>query len=356
MPDAVLVTSADGIIKYINRAGEELFGYERMEVIGQPLEMLVPARFRDAHRLERKKYLDAPRVRPMGLGLDLRGLTKGGQEFAVEISLSPMQVGTETYTVAVVRDVTDRKRLEQRAREAEKAEQEVRQRDEVLAVASHELRGPVGTVQLQVTVLQKAAAEAIRDLNAMRDRMQKIERNARHLARLVDELLDTTQVQDRGPPIKLEDMDLAELTRDAVERMRDEVEGSGARLTLNAAAPVRGRWDPVRMEQVVTNLVANASKFGRGKPIAVTVDADADRARISVADEGIGIEAADQERIFERFEQVSPSAARDSGLGLGLYVVRRIVQAHGGRVLVRSALGAGSTFTVELPLFTDRVP
>jgi PAS domain S-box-containing protein len=349
MPDAVLVMAEDGAIDFVNRAGEALFGYDRSELIGRPVELLIPSRFRGAHRAERAAYAAGPRVRPMGLGLDLHALAKDGHEFSVEISLAPVQLGSRTLTIAAVRDVTERKRLEERARQAEQAEREVRQRDEVLAVASHELRGPVGVVQLQVAALQRAAAETTQDFTSMRERMQKIERSAKNIGRLVEQLLDVRSVGDHPAPIHPEDLDLAALTRETVEAVRDEVERTGARLTFEAAGPVPGRWDPVQLAQVVTNLLVNAAKFGGAKPVAVSVDCDDLRARIHVSDEGPGIPSADQERIFEWSERSLPSAELARGTGLGLYIVRRIVQAHGGRVLVRSAVGAGSTFTVELP-------
>jgi PAS domain S-box-containing protein len=350
MPDAVLLVSPDGRITFVNRTGEALFGYDRTELVGQPVEVLIPAPLRDAHRTERSGYVAAPRVRPMGLGLELRALAKDGREIAVEISLAPFRVGAQTLTIAAVRDVAERKLLEEGARRAKEAEEEVRQRDEVLAIASHELRGPVGIVQLQVSRLERAAAETIRDLTAMRERMQKVERNARHLGRLVEDLLDVRQGHTQV--LRLEELDLSELTRDTVDRLREELERMGAHVTLHAPRPVPGRWDQLRIEQVITNIVVNAAKYGQGKPIAVSVEGDDALARVLVVDQGIGIATEDQARIFEKFERAPPTAELVRGLGLGLYIARQIVQSHGGRILLRSSTGSGSTFTVELPRAT----
>jgi PAS domain S-box-containing protein len=354
MPDAVVVASSDGKITFVNRAAEALFGYERNELIGRPVEVLIPSQFRGGHSLKRQAYSEAPHVRPMGLGLELRALTKDGHEIPVEISLAPLQKGTETQTIAAVRDVSQRKKLEEKAREAEKAAREVHQREEILAVASHELRGPVGVVMLQAGALKRAATETVDDLHTMQDRMQKIERNARHLARLVDDLLDLRQLRDPDMHLNLEELDLAELARDSADRARDMVEETGAPLTFTARSPVRGRWDPVRLDQVITNLLVNAAKFGQGKPITVAVEGDSENARVTVSDEGIGIDAADQERIFDIYAQARTPLESHQGIGLGLHIVREIVQAHGGRILLRSAMGSGSTFTVELPRMSAR--
>ena len=379
MPDAILVTGPDGSMRYVNRATEALFGYERTELLGKPVEILIPARFRPQHRLHRQDYAVTPRVRPMGMGLELRGLRKDGKEVSVEISLAPLQVGAEMFTVTAVRDVSERKQIEERARQLEKIREEIRQRDEVLAIASHELRAPVGIVQLQVGILRRAAADTVNeltamrermgstaadltamrermgttaaDLNTMRERMGRIERHTRQLSRLIEQLLDATHMQHGAMQLKLEDTDLAELTRETVGNLLDEIERTGSYVKVEASGPVSGRWDPLRIEQVIGNLLLNASKFGEGKPITVSVEGDPDQARVVVTDRGTGISPSDQARVFERFER-AVAAGSVVGLGLGLYIARKIVEAHGGQIQLQSTIGEGSTFTVELP----RVP
>jgi PAS domain S-box-containing protein len=365
MPDAVVVSDRDGRLQYVNRMTCELFGYEEASLVGRPVDVLLPMRYRLLHGAHRDAYAAAPRARPMGVGLDLLGLKKDGTEFPVDISLAPFSLGGDACVVVAIRDITERRRMEQRERQLKQAEEEVRHRDEMLAIASHELRAPVGSLQLQVGVLYRTAGAAVTELNTMRDRMGgaaaeltamrermgKVERHSRRLARLIQELLDVSNTSFGEMPLKLEDADLAELTREAVDGLRDDVERTGSAVKLEADAPVPGRWDPVRMEQIIANLVMNAAKFGEGKPITVRVDGDGLRARVTVTDQGVGIAAKDQERIFERFERAA--LAGTVGLGLGLYIARRLVEAHGGAIRLQSTVGVGSTFTVDVPRATS---
>jgi PAS domain S-box-containing protein len=362
LPDGIIVTGADEAIRYVNRAAERLFGFERAELLGKGLDVLVPSRFRAVHRLHTQEYFSAPQVRPMGIGLELVGLRKDGSEVPIEISLAPYQAGGERLSIACVRDVTERKAYEERERRLRKAEDEIKERDAILTIASHELRAPVGSLQLQVGMLQRVATSTANDvgtvrdamgktaseLDAMRQRMAKIERHARRLAQLIDQLLDASHIRVGKFPLRLESTDLADLTRETVGSLRDEVEGSGSTLTLETGQPVLGEWDPIRVEQVIANLLLNAAKFGRGNPIIVSVEGDPERGWVSIKDEGIGIGDEDRERIFLPFER-AVAVGGVMGLGLGLYIARQIVSAHGGTLTVESVPGVGSTFRVELP-------
>jgi PAS domain S-box-containing protein len=365
LPDAVIVCDRSGTIRYANRRTATQLGIDPQELIGRPLSVLLPERFRAPHAVDLDAYFAAPRVRPMGKGLDLTALRSDGRELPVDIALAPMQLGDEAYAIAVIRDISERRALEQRERELKAAESEIRHRDEVLAIASHELRTPVGSMRLQTTMLERVAKEAASELRAIHehtgvasgeltaigDRVQKLEGYTRRLGRLIDQLLDSAHVRYGDLPLRLEDADLAELTREAVASLREEVERSGSRVAVQAEAPVRGRWDPIRIEQVIANLVLNAAKFGEGKPIEIIVEADPRRARVTIHDHGGGIAPEDQQRIFDQFER-AVAAGGALGLGLGLYIARQIVDAHGGQISVRSAIGAGSTFTVDLPRAT----
>ena len=350
VPDAmVIVDQGDGRIVYLNQVAEDLFGYRRQELLGRPVEVLLPSRFREAHRGHREAYGAAPRTRPMGLGLDLYGLRKDGQEFRAEVSLSPLLGDGARYAITAIRDVGERRKVEERARLYRQAQQEVRRRDEFLSIASHELRTPVAALQLQLQMLHRVAERATEPLpRTLVEKVEALERQTRRVTVLVNELLDVSRMRLGRLELRLEAMDLAELARESVRQLEEELRRSGSRIAVSAEAPAPGRWDRLRLEQVLTNLLVNATKFGEGRPIAVTVQAADGLASLTVADQGIGIPPEHQERIFARFERAA-SAEHYGGLGLGLYIAREIVEAHGGRIRLASAPGLGSTFTVELP-------
>lgn len=252
----------------------------------------------------------------------------------------------------VTRDFTERRAAEETARRlvaetaARHAAQEaVAARDEFLAVAGHELRTPLTALLFHADTLARVGAALPPEASA---RLAKVARSARRIARLVDELLDVTRLSAGRLRLEREPMDLAELAREIVVRNSEPAALAGSLLRLEADRPVRGSWDPGRVEQIADALIANALKYGRGRPIEVLVDSDGGVARLAVRDHGIGIAPEDQARIFERFERAA-SARHYGGLGLGLWIVRQVVEAHGGRIAVASAPGEGSTFTVELP-------
>ncbi|ACG72038.1 GAF sensor signal transduction histidine kinase [Anaeromyxobacter sp. K] len=220
-------------------------------------------------------------------------------------------------------------------------------REEFLHVASHELRGPLGNLRLAVDLLARDV-RAERG-SALDGRLRKVARQAERLARLSDLLLDVSRISAGRIQLQPEPADLAQLARDAVARAGDEAEEADCPLVLDAPAPVPCTVDVQRLDQVITNLLSNAMKYGRGGEVRVAVRAGEGRAVLEIADQGIGIAPEHQARIFERFERAAP-ARQYPGLGLGLWIVRKLVDAHGGTVRLDSAPSRGATFTVELPL------
>jgi signal transduction histidine kinase len=234
---------------------------------------------------------------------------------------------------------------EQLARAA--AEEALRARDEFLSVAAHELYTPITALKLSA---QSAGADlGARDrATALKRRLDIIERQARRLGRLVESLLEVSRIRVGRFELVLERVDLARVVAEVAAELQPEAGRSGSELRLHGHTSSIGRWDRDRLEQVVTNLITNAIKYGGGQPIDITIEGDADAATLSVTDHGIGIPPDMQVRIFERFERAVP-VRQYGGLGLGLYVVRRIVRDHGGSVRLASTVGKGTTFSVELP-------
>ena len=242
-----------------------------------------------------------------------------------------------------------KEQLEGRVKEAREA---IRTRDEFLSIASHELRTPLTSLVLQLQGLQNVLHEAKTDsLNGRHtEKIDKAVKATDRLTALVDSLLDVSRIATGRLELQPEECDLVRVTRDTVEWASDAARhgGSEIRCVVEGPGSLAGHWDRARLEQVLENLLSNAIKYGAGKLIEVTLRASRERATLAVKDHGIGVSKADVERIFARFERAVPNG-QYGGLGLGLYITRQIVEAHGGSIRVTSEPGAGTLFEVELP-------
>ena len=238
------------------------------------------------------------------------------------------------------------------------AERAVRIRDDFLAMAGHELRTPLTSLHGAVETLLRAARQGTLGAPAP-DRVPRlleiIEQQDERLIKLVNNLLDVSRLSEGRLELELEEVDLSALVHDVVECFREEIARARCRLDIRAQDHVVGVWDRSRLEQVVTNLLTNALKYGAGTEVTISVCADATSARLAVADQGIGIAPQHVERIFGRFER-AVAGKEYSGVGLGLSIARDIVEALGGTIGVVSEPGSGATFTVELPLRAMALP
>lgn len=237
------------------------------------------------------------------------------------------------------------------ARLYQTAQQAIGMRDEFLSIASHELRTPLTPLQITLQRLlrtrSRGSLEQV-ETERLRSLLARGERQVGRLTALVETLLDVSRISSGRMPLRREPLDLSKVARDVVARFADEVARAGCRPELKLDPSVRGCWDRQRIEQALGNLLGNALKYGPGKPIQIEVSRAGRNARLSVRDQGIGIEPSSLGRIFERFERAVPSSSY-GGLGLGLYITKQIVEAHGGSIRVVSELGGGSSFVLEIP-------
>lgn len=332
----------DGRIVDANEAFLRLVGYTRDDLTAGFLS-------------EKVLYTDHEKLRAMREELRERGacstqpvdfVRKDGGRASVLTGGVAMGGGMTGFVL----DVTSLRDAErERARALAELRESLKARDDFLRIAAHELRSPLTPLLVQIGTLRKMVEDAEEPIapGSLIRPLELAERSTLRIGRLIDELLDVSRVTVGRLQLELEEADLAQLVHDAIERRRPELERARCELKVDVRGKATGVMDRTRIEQVIENLLTNALKYGAGKPVEVEVEAD-DWLRVSVKDNGIGIAPADQARIFERFERLV-SSRHYGGFGLGLWIARQIVEAHGGRIEVESEPGKGSRFTLVLP-------
>ncbi|WP_223644050.1 ATP-binding protein [Corallococcus sp. EGB] len=274
----------------------------------------------------------------------VEGLEAGADDYLVKpFSARELaaRVRTQLEMARVRREVAELSAREAVLQEA------VRARDEFLTVVSHELKTPMASFRLQLDLIERSLGPEERARLA--ERLLHTRRQVHRLATMVETLLDVPLLSSGPVHLDVEDVDLAALVSEEVAQSREELAREGCEVTLRIAGPVWGRFDRGRLEQVVQGLLSNAQKYGPGKPVEVHVEQVGPNARLTVVDHGIGVRPEDRERIWRRFERAVP-VRNFGGLGLGLWIARQVVEAHGGGVDVLETPGGGATFTVSLPL------
>jgi PAS domain S-box-containing protein len=281
----------------------------------------------------------------LAVPLTARGKTVGAITF---VSASdPLRYGEREIRLA--EDLAQRAALAvDNARLYREAREAIRLREEFLSVASHELYTPITSLLLLLQHIRRRNGSGPPLEPSLTKRLLGAERQGERLALLVRRLLDVSRIQRHGLALEREPVELVALVNDVAERLGPDLETARCPFSVRADSRPVGRWDRLRLEQVVTNLLTNAIKYGAGKAIEVTVERAGDRVRLTVADHGIGIASTDQKKLFQPFER-AVSAKNYGGLGLGLYICRTIAEAHGGSIEVRSVHGEGTTIVVELP-------
>ncbi len=353
---AMVMLDEDGLVASWNEGVHRIHGYEEREIVGQSfarfyteedVEQGGPKRDLEAALAEGRTRTESWRVR------------KDGTRFFAETTLSAVHDASRRLRgyALVTNDVTATKRAEEENRRLmRQLEDAVRARDDFLAIASHELKTPLTSLQLQVqTLLRIVHAPESGDgtegvpRERLLHKLTVVGRQVDRMNKLVTELLDISRIARGRLELEEEEVDLSEVVSAVAARLEDAAVDAGSEVVVRAEPMVRGRWDRFRIEQVVNNLLSNAIKYGQGRPVTVVLCRSGSSAMLSVEDRGIGIAPTDQARIFKRFERaVSENAF--GGFGMGLWIVRQIVEAHGGTIRVHSRRGEGSTFTVEVPL------
>jgi PAS domain S-box-containing protein len=343
MPQCIWAAGPDGRINFLNRAGLEYC--RRLRASDDVEEVLWQAVHAEDREEARQQWLRAMRGElAFERQIRIKRASDGSYRWHLARAVPDTdERGALVGWIATATDIDDQKRAEEALHKA------VAHRDDFLSVASHELRTPLTSLKLELANLSRLAGRNdIVPADRLATKVARIDAQADRLHRLINELLDVSRISSGHLELHLEEVDLSQVVAEVGRRFATEAERSGCAVEVRAGSPLSGRWDRGRLEQVVTNLLSNALKYGNGNPIQVALEEADGCARLTVRDHGLGIARADQERIFERFERAA-SSRHYGGIGLGLWIVKEIVTAQGGTVAVESELGTGSTFLVTLP-------
>lgn len=341
---AIFMLDPSGRIESWNAGAERTKGYAADEIIGEHM-----SRFYTPEDLARglPALLLAQAQRDGRVEIEGWRVRKDGTRFWADVVITALfdEQGRLTGYAKVTRDLTDRLRAQEEQLRLAQAEEAVRLRDEFLSIAAHELRTPLSAVQLQLQGL----LEFPEGLDPrIRARVERACRSGERLVTLVDTLLDVSRITTGSLTLVPGAFDLTVAVQDVVDRFREHAVRAHSPVTVRSTGPLLGSWDRLRIEQVVTNILVNALKYASGTPVDIMLTGNDEEVTIRIADGGPGIPESEWERIFRRFERAAPMR-NFGGLGLGLYVARQIVEAHGGTIDLAPGRARGAEFVIRLP-------
>ena len=348
LPDALFIVAqpADGgRILYANPMASQLFGYELHELVDQPVELLIPQRFAEQHQRHRRDYAKAPRLRAMGAGLALLGRRRDGSEFPIAVQLNVNNDGAEPSTIAIVRDLTERNRLDEaltQARNSAVRANEVKSR--FLAAASHDLRQPLQTIWSLQSVLQRELKDT-----GLAPHVALLQEAVRSMDQILSSLIDINRLEKGAIQPAVRDFPLGEI----FPRLRSEFGYSAASKSLALEiedSAEFARSDPALLLVILRNLLGNAIKYTHSGSVRLRVRVQSMNLCLDVIDSGPGIPPEHLARLFDAFYQIdNPSHDQRQGVGLGLSIVQTICRLLDHPITMESSIGQGSTFTGSCP-------
>ncbi|SFG70317.1 protein-histidine pros-kinase [Duganella sp. CF458] len=348
-PDPMVIVNARGEIVLVNSQTEQLFGYRRQELLGKPIEILIPARFAGRHPAARSSFFDKAQPRAMGAGTDLYAMRRDGSEFPVEISLSPLQTEDELLVSSAIRDISGRRQIERKLLEQKlELEQASKAKDRFLASMSHELRTPLNAILGFGQLLQN---EKLPLSQPQRYAFAgNIVQAGQHLLHLINETLDLAKIEVGAVTLSLEPVALDDLLREASKMIEAMADARQVTVYLSEPGGLCVKADRIRLRQIVLNLLTNAVKYNsKGGHVWVTCgQGDVGRVWLAVRDDGPGLSGEQLAGLFQPFNRLGQEGGSEEGSGIGLVLSRRLAELMNATISVTSSVGQGSTFAVEM--------
>lgn len=334
IPDAIVIIGANGKIKYVNNATLEMFGYRQDELIEQEVEILMPGRFRSKHVQHRENYSKNPVTRLMGTGLELFGRRKDGSEFPLDIMLSPFYTDEDRFIISVIRDITERKKIEEELR------RHARQLEDLVSAMTHDLKTPLIATEASYRHLKDGLFGKLNDKQGQI--IDLLIQNNENTLKLVNSLLHVFKYESRSYKLLFEEIEIKQILDKAVGMVSSMIREKNIKLKL-PQINFKFICDPFEIERVIINLLMNAVKYTphQGQIQIKVVKNEEGNVTFIIEDNGLGVRKEELPNLFQRFWQSKRSHSSSASTGLGLYLSRQIVEAHGGRIWAESKEGQG---------------